>query len=367
VVALMCEKARNRVKTFSVGFAEKGFDESPYARNIARHLGADHTEVVLSAQDALELIPKLPEIYDEPFADSSQIPTFMAFRLARTQVTVALSGDGGDELFGGYKRYLYAPKIWHAAKMLPEVLRTPAASVLTITSMTLRRLGWDGLAVDRALKGASAFRASSFADFYWSLRRTDFGADRQKHPLAANWVSERTGEPVTALQYLDTMSYLPDDILTKVDRASMSVSVEARVPLLDDGLVLFAASLPLRMKIRGNCTKWLLRQVLYKYVPRHLVERPKAGFAIPLVDWLQGPLADWAESLLDERILRDQNLLSADAVRNSWSDFCAGKRANHYRIWALLMFQAWHAMRSPSERLRLPDPASQLRRQAVPI
>ena len=341
VVALMCAKARGRVKTFSIGFAEKGFDESPFARDVAQHLGTDHTQLILSPQDALDVIPRLPEIYDEPFADSSQIPTFLVSRLARTQVTVALTGDGGDELFGGYNRYLYAPKIWRAVKLVPGAVRGPAASALTATVMAMRRCGLDGLTADKAVKAAGALRTKSLAGIYWSLCRTQYRANGTQHPMADALVTQRDGEPVTDLQYLDMLTYLPDDILTKVDRASMAVSLEARVPLLDDEVVRFAASLPLKMKIRGKCTKWLLRQVLYKYVPAKLIERPKAGFAIPLAAWLRGPLSEWAEELLSEEALRNQDVLSSDSVRREWAEFQAGRQANHHRLWAVLMLQAW--------------------------
>lgn len=341
VVALMCTKARGRVKTFSIGFAEKKFDESPHARAVALHLGTDHTEMIVSPQDALDVIPKLPDIYDEPFADSSQIPTFLVSRLARSKVTVALSGDGGDELFGGYNRYLYAPKIWHAVRLVPRVARGALAGVLTSSVMAMRRSGWDGLAADKALKAAKALGTSSLEEIYWRLCHTQFRGNGLPHPLAAGCTIPRNGSPVSNLMYLDILTYLPDDILTKVDRASMAVSLEARVPLLDDNVVHLAAALPLEMKIRGQRTKWLLRQVLYKHVPRALVERPKAGFAIPLSAWLRGPLRDWAESLLGVDAVRRQDLLDAAAVQQGWSDFLVRKQSNHYRVWALLMFQAW--------------------------
>lgn len=347
VVALMCAKARGRVKTFSIGFAEKGFDESPFARNVARHLGTDHTQLVLSAQDALDVIPKLPELYDEPFADSSQIPSFLVSRLARTQVTVALTGDGGDELFGGYSRYLYAPKIWQIVRLFPESIRVSGAQTLTQSLKGIRRCGWDGLLADQAMKAASALHASSLEEIYSGLCRVRFRSGGTPHPMTIGPKSERPVEPVANLQYLDMLTYLPDDILTKLDRASMAVGLEARVPFLDDNLVRFAASLPLAMKIRGKRTKWLLRQVLYRHVPRELVERPKAGFAIPLTSWLRGPLADWAEDLLGFDALHKHDFLDAKEVRREWSEFCAGKQVNQYRIWAFLMFQAWYRMQPP--------------------
>lgn len=341
VVAMMCAKARKQVKTFSVGFTEKGFDESRHARVVAKHLGTNHTEMLLTPQDALEVIPQLPEIYDEPFADSSQIPTFLVSRLARTQVTVALTGDGGDELFGGYNRYLYAPKIWRAVTIVPEAVRSTAAGALTATVMAMRRHGLRGHAADKAVKAAGALRTSSLTGIYWSLCRTQYRANGTQHPIEDEFSAPRAGESVTDLMRLDILTYLPDDILTKVDRASMAVGLEARVPLLDDKLIQFAASLPLEMKIRGNRTKWLLRHVLYKHVPRAMIERPKAGFAIPLATWLRGPLSEWAEELLGEEALREQDLLHPDSVRGDWNEFRAGNRANHHRVWALLMLQAW--------------------------
>jgi asparagine synthase (glutamine-hydrolysing) len=356
VVAMMCAKARARVKTFSVGFAEKGFDESQHARSVAAHLGTDHTELLLTPQDALEVIPKLPEIYDEPFADSSQIPAFLVSRLARTQVTVALTGDGGDELFGGYNRYLYAPKIWRAVTIVPEAVRSTAAGALTATVMAMRRHGLAGPAADKAVKAAGALRTSSLTGIYWGLCRTQYRANGIQHPIEAGFKNHKAGDPVTDLMYLDILTYLPDDILTKVDRASMAVSLEARVPLLDDRLVQFAASLPPDLKIRGRQTKWLLRQVLYKHVPRAMIERPKAGFAIPLAAWLRGPLSEWAGELLSEEALRDQNLLRRDAVRSDWIEFRAGNQANHHRIWALLMFQAWRKYRRESRPEPMPEP-----------
>lgn len=341
VVALMCAKARGRVKTFSIGFAENGFDESIFAREVARRLGTEHTEMRVSPGDALAVIPKLPEIYDEPFADSSQIPTFLVSQLTRSQVTVALSGDGGDELFGGYNRYLYAPKIWRSVSSVPKVVRVPLSHALIASLKMIRRFGWNGLASDRAVKAASALRATSLTEIYWGLCRTRFHADGRPHPLAVSPAGEQSAETVRDLLRLDMLTYLPDDILTKVDRASMSVSLETRVPLLDDNVVSFAASLPLEMKIRGKCRKWLLRQVLYRYIPSDLVERPKAGFAVPLVAWLRGPLADWADSLLSNEVLREQDFLDPTLIRREWLEFRAGRQANHYQIWAMLMFQAW--------------------------
>lgn len=341
VVAMMCAKARGRVKTFSIGFAEKGFDESIFAREVAHHLGTDHTEMRVSPEDALAVIPKLPEIYDEPFADSSQIPTFLISQLARSQVTVALSGDGGDELFGGYNRYLYAPKIWRSVSAIPRAVRVPLSGVLKKSLEVMHGFGWEGVRSDGSMKAAMALQATSLTEMYWGLCRTSFQPAGRPHPLSDRTIGEQSPEAVESLIRLDMLSYLPDDILTKVDRASMAVSLEARIPLLDDNVIAFAARLPRAMKIRGKSTKWLLRQVLYKHVPRELMERPKAGFAIPLATWLRGSLADWADGLLDSDALREQNFLDPAAIHREWLDFRAGKRAIHYRIWALLMLQAW--------------------------
>jgi asparagine synthase (glutamine-hydrolysing) len=359
VVAMMCAKARAQVKTFSVGFAEKGFDESQHARAVAAHLGADHTELLLTPQDALDVIPKLPEIYDEPFADSSQIPTFLVSRLARAHVTVALTGDGGDEFFGGYNRYRFLPRTVRWGNRLGTGLSAAAATVFReagaqlSSSISSSRMG-EGLAKLGDLIGAGSLEAAygavckPFSGSGLVVRKAHRNDAWPTRPLAGrDWV--------TQMQLWDASSYLPGDILTKVDRASMAVSLEARVPMLDDNLIQFAASLPLDLKIRGGKTKWLLRQVLHRHVPAELVERPKAGFAIPLAAWLRGPLSDWAEDLLGEEALRGQNLLRRDAVRSEWTEFRTGNQASHHRIWALLMFQAWRKSRPESSPEPVPE------------
>jgi asparagine synthase (glutamine-hydrolysing) len=363
IVALMCAKARNRVKTFSIGFAEKGFDESPHARAVARHLQTDHTEMILTPQDALEVIPKLPEVYDEPFADPSQIPTFLVSRLARTKVTVALTGDGGDELFGGYNRYRFLPKAVRYGNRLGAHLSSTAATTLRHAgawfsyAVASRRTGEElsklgDLIGAGTLESAYATACRPFSGSGLAARKTNLDGWRPYGRSAGL-------DGVTQMQLWDGLTYLPDDILTKVDRASMAVSLEARVPLLDDELIRFAASLPPGMKIRGKATKWLLRQVLYKYVPREIIERPKAGFTIPLAGWLKGPLGDWAESLLDADVLRGQGFLNAGAVRREWADLRAGRQANHYRVWAVLMFQAWHRRQPGKAPTPLPEDCSQ--------
>ena len=357
VVAMMCAKAPARVKTFSVGFAEQGYDESRHARAVAKHLGTDHTEMLLRPQDALAVVPELPEIYDEPFADSSQIPTVLISRLARKHVTVALTGDGGDELFGGYNRYRFLPSAVRWGNRLGEGLSSKAASLFRAAGARLSgtvsssRIG-EGLSKLGDLIGAGSLETAygaackPFSGSQLLLERAGRDSAWPGPPAAGrDWV--------TQMQLWDASTYLPDDILTKVDRASMSVSLEARVPLLDDELIPFAASLPLNMKIRGRQTKWLLRQVLYRHVPSDLVDRPKSGFAIPLAAWLRGPLTDWAESLINSEALRGQDLLQASAVRREWSEFRSGREANHHRLWAVLMLQAWQRR----QRDHRPQPA----------
>ena len=332
IVALMQQQARNSgsgpVKTFTVGFEEAGFDESPHARAVAQHLGTDHAELFVTAAEAQAVIPHLPAMYDEPFADSSQIPTHLVCKAARQHVTVALSGDAGDELFGGYNRYFWGPRIWNRLAWMPYAVRQALGAAISGVPVG----AWDALGVplnavlpgtrgiarvgDKAHKLAARLRSvRNMDDLYWSLvsewqdpaavvKGVGGAADAAIHaPAHLN--------PVERMMYLDSLTYLPDDILCKVDRAAMAVSLETRVPFLDHRVAELAWRLPVHMKIRGNEGKWALRQVLYKYVPRELIERPKAGFGIPVGQWLRGPLRDWAESLLNEQRLRVRGLLSS--------------------------------------------------------
>ncbi len=353
VVALM-QKASNRpIRTFTIGFENEEFDEAKHAAAVARHLGTEHTELTVTSQQALDVIPKLPDMYDEPFADSSQIPTYLVSAMTRQHVTVALSGDGGDELFAGYNRYRHAQRAWLGLSFVPRWLREGMASAITsvsadrwarLLSPLPGRVG-PARAADRLLKLASVLRLDDQAALYrrlvthWEPGDVVLDADE---PRGALWDEALPGTGfLDQMQYLDLVTYLPDDILTKVDRASMSVALEARVPLIDHRVVQLAWQLPQSAKVRNGVNKWLLRQVLYRHVPRELVERPKMGFGIPLGEWLRGPLRHWGESLLDERRLREAGLLDARRIRQSWDEHQSGQRNWQYQLWDILMFEAW--------------------------
>ena len=360
VVAAMQAQSDRPVKTFSIGSSDDEFNESHHARAVARHLGADHVEFFVTPDDALAVIPRLPTLYDEPFADSSQIPTFLVSSLARQHVTVALSGDGGDELFAGYNRHLWAQRLWSAVGWMPHATRLAQASAITALSPA----SWDEVfrRVRRVLPptlryATPGYKLHKLAEVISAPTLEAIYGRLTSHWDAAASVVRGATEPLTALAdvtrhpnlptfteqilYLDMVTYLPDDILTKLDRASMGVGLEARVPLLDHRLVEFAWRLPLSMKFRDGQSKWLLRQVLYRYVPRRLVDRPKTGFGIPLHGWLRGPLRDWAESLLDERRLKHEGIFDPEPIRQRWLEHLAGKKRWEYHLWDVLMFQAW--------------------------
>ncbi len=352
IVALMQTQASRPVQTFTIGFEEAGFDESPHARAVAQHLGTDHHELFVTAAQTREVIPQLPQMFDEPFADSSQIPTHLVCQAARRQVTVALSGDAGDELFGGYNRYFWGPRIWRRMGALPYGLR----QVLARGLQAMPPARWDALLskagvvrpgeklhkLGRALHGAR-----TVDDLYANL----VSEWPQGHGLALNsgnltrcvppWPDRGIDSAAARMMYQDAMTYLPDDILCKVDRAAMAVSLETRVPFLDHRVVELAWRLPLHMKIRGGVGKWALREVLYKQVPRELIERPKAGFAIPVGQWLRGPLRAWAEALLDEGRLRQAGYLDPKPIRTTWQQHLSGRYDWTPRLWSVLMFQAW--------------------------
>lgn len=365
IVALMQQQATRAVKTFTVGFEESSFDESPYARAVAQHIGTDHTELFVTATEVQAVIPDLPTIYDEPFADSSQIPTYLVCRAARQHVTVALSGDSGDELFGGYNRYFWGPRIWSWLAWLPFRARQMLGSVLGAIPVG----GWDALAAplnamlagengiahwgDMTHKLASRLRSvRNLDDLYLSLvsewqdpaavvRGSDGPVSEPLNLLADALPAEGVEQGPLRMMYQDSITYLPDDILCKVDRAAMAISLETRVPFLDHRVAELAWRLPSNMKLRGNAGKWALRQVLYKHVPRKLIERPKAGFAIPLGDWLRGPLRDWAERLLDEQLLLTQGYFYPGPIRNLWAEHKSGRRDHTASLWTVLMFQSW--------------------------
>lgn len=355
IVALMQAQSARPVRTFSIGFHEKGFDEAVHARAVAAHLGTDHTELYVTPGDALAVIPKIPAMWDEPFSDSSQIPTFLVSEMTRRHVTVSLSGDGGDELFGGYGRYFKAAKFWSALSAIPAPLRSLGAALArSKPSLAL------GASIDRMVSGSGrgrhvADRLPKLADLLSHHSPESIYLQFVSHWREPAQIVLGAHEPVTVLRedgtrfgdfrqtmmYLDTLTYLPDDILAKVDRASMAVSLEARVPFLDHRVVEFSWNLPMSAKIRGGTGKHILREVLYRHVPKALLDRPKMGFGIPIDDWLRGPLRDWAEDLLDERRLREEGFFDPAPIRRLWEEHVSGGRRWHYHLWDVLMFQAW--------------------------
>ncbi len=346
VVALMQEQSSSPVRTFSLGFAEDGFDEAVYARQVAQRLGTNHTEHYVTPKETLDVIPLLPHMYDEPFADSSQIPTYLVSKLARTQVTVALSGDGGDELFGGYNRHLWVPRIWRILSLLPVGLRKQVARLLTRVSLEpLSRLVGRRVAYpqDKLNKLTQLLPLESPAQLYKSLA----SAWSNPNSVVIGGIepptridTETLGRDIAqSIMRLDELTYLHDDILVKVDRASMAVSLEARAPLLDPNVAFLAHRLPLDQKIHGSVSKWALRQALYKRLPRELFERPKAGFTIPVGNWLRSELRPWAEDLLAQ--IPSQGYLRAEPIQERWQQHQQKRRDWTGSLWAILMFQAW--------------------------
>jgi asparagine synthase (glutamine-hydrolysing) len=352
VVALMQAQSSKPVRTFSIGFHEAGYNEAEHAKAVAKHLGTDHTELYVTAQQALDVIPKLPSLYSEPFADSSQIPTFLVSQLARQHVTVSLSGDAGDELFCGYSRYQMTAGLWGKLSRIPRPMRQLAAGLITAVPPA----AWDKLGAvlpmsrvgDKLHKGAAVLGSRSVADLYRGMvshwddpANVVLGSTEPASVLTGAAPDLQGLNAVERMMALDMLSYLPDDILAKVDRAAMGVSLETRVPFLDHRVVEFAWSLPLHYKLRQGVTKWPLRQVLYRYVPRELIERPKMGFGVPIDQWLRGPLRDWAESLLSEHRLRSEGFFNPVPIRQKWNEHLSGIRNWQYHLWDVLMFQAW--------------------------
>ncbi|MCK4587294.1 MAG: asparagine synthase (glutamine-hydrolyzing) [Gammaproteobacteria bacterium] len=356
IAALMQAQSDRPIKTFTIGFNEKEYNEAKHANAVAKHLGTDHTELYVSPEKAMDVIPQLPTIWDEPFSDSSQIPTFLVCQLARQHVTVSLSGDGGDELFCGYNRYNQGYQAWHILRLFPDSMRKvlgellmvlPGKPLETLNNLLPRRFQVAHI-TDRLPKFADVLKESKGEAYY--------------HRLVSHWkepskIVRDGNEPLTLfndqsqipeladlrekMMYLDSMTYLPDDILTKVDRASMAVSLEARVPLLDHQLVEFAWKVPMSFKYRNGNGKWLLREVLYRYVPRELMDRPKMGFGVPIEHWLRGPLRDWGENLLGEKRLKEEGFFEPEPIRRMWNEHESGSRRWHYHLWDVLMFQAW--------------------------
>jgi asparagine synthase (glutamine-hydrolysing) len=362
VAALMQAQSDRPVRTFTIGFREWGYDEAAHARAVAAHLGTEHTELYVSPEETLAVIPRLPELYDEPFADPSQIPTFLLSELARRHVTVSLSGDGGDELFGGYNRYVWASSVWRRMHWLPRGVRAAAAGMLTSIppaawNKAFRRL--DGFLPvawrqanpgDKLHKLADVLAVRSPEEIYerlvtyWENPEDVVQGSAGSLPAPADrGRSMELPDLEHRMMYLDSVSYLPDDILVKVDRAAMGVSLETRVPFLDHRLVDFAWRLPLSMKIRDGRGKWLVRRMLDRHVPRALIERPKMGFGIPLDAWLRGPLKGWAEGLLDAPRLAGEGFFNPGPVEAMWRQHLGGGRNWSHHLWGILMFQAWHS------------------------
>lgn len=362
VAALMQQKSPQPIKTFTIGFREETFNEAEHAKAVARHLGTDHTELYLEPRDAISVVPRLPEIWDEPFADSSQIPTFLVSKLAREQVKVVLSGDGGDELFHGYGRYELASRLWTIRAIIPRGARPAIGRLLSViwperldelmaglsTSSELRPLG------PRLAELGALISEPSRSDFYerlvsgWS-RPEDVVLQEVRDSRLVRQIDVSSLSGLRSMMmWIDTHMYLPDDILAKLDRASMAVGLEARVPLLDHRVVELAWQTPMGHRHRRTTPKWALRQILEQYVPGDLVDRPKMGFGVPIEKWLRGPLRDWAEDLLEEKRLGAEGYFDPQVIRREWTMHLSRTRRNHYRLWNVLMFQAWLAGQSQS-------------------
>jgi len=337
VVALMQSISSTPVKTFTIGFEDKSYNEATQARRVAEHLKTDHTELYVSAKDAMGVIPDLPEIYDEPFADSSQIPTVIISRLARQHVTVALTGDGGDELFCGYDRYPETVDIWGRLSMLPLPIRSILGHVLPRGAIAA---------------GIASKSLDDFYKFYHSKWKafSNLVIDKKEN-LDSDFVPDVLLDAKERMMYVDSLDYLPNDILVKVDRAAMSISLETRVPLLDHRVVEFAWQLPISIKYKNSIGKWPLKQILYKYIPEQYVNRPKMGFGVPIDHWLRGSLLEWAEELLGENRIRSEGFFDPVPIRSEWKLHLSGRRNRHHGLWIILMFQAWY---DAQKKLSLP-------------
>lgn len=360
IVALMQAQSMQPVRTFTIGFDEGGYDEAVHAKAVAKHLGTQHTELYVSPQDALSVIPRLPSMYCEPFSDSSQIPTFLVSQLAGQQLKVVLSGDGGDELFGGYNRYLSAKNVWSKMQSLPPVARKAAAGLLRSVSPST----WDSLFQvskpllpkrlhlstpgEKAHKLANVLALADGHQFYLQLNShwndpasVVIGGEEPKTIFTDSDRWPETDSFEHWMMAMDAQTYMSDDIMVKLDRAAMAASIEGRVPMLDHRVVEPAWRMPLELKIRNGQGKWLLREVLYRHVPKALIERPKQGFGIPLGAWLRGPLREWAESLLNEARLHREGYFHPASIRKMWQEHLEGRGNWQPHLWTILMFQAW--------------------------
>ena len=360
IVALMQSQSNYPIKTFTIGFNESDYSEAQYAKKIAKHLGTDHTELYVPPKTAMEVIPKLPMMYDEPFSDSSQIPTFLVSQLAKQQVKVALSGDGGDELFCGYNRYVMSKKFWNTFRLMPLNLRKYIAhGIQSISPKNLSRISkfMPGLNQystfgDKMHKGANVLKAKSLYNLYYMLcshwqNPTDVVINsKEPGTLLTEFKAELTGlNSQQQMMARDLTTYLPDDILVKVDRAAMASSLETRVPFLDHKLIEYVWKIPHSLKFRNGQGKWVLRQILNQYVPENLTERPKMGFGVPIDSWLRGPLRDWAENLLNERKLQQEGFFNPKLIRDKWAEHLSGNKNWQSDLWDILMFQAWNDAR----------------------
>ena len=355
IVSLMQSFSNSKVNTFTIGFNSKEFDEAKHAALVAKHLGTDHYEKYVTDNDALNVIPNLPNIYDEPFADSSQIPTFLVSEFAKQKVTVALSGDAGDELFGGYNRYIFSEKTLNTIFKAPSIIK----QLISKSIFSISEEKWSSLLSshlnnrfanigNKIYKTADILSSKNVRDLHLKLVSQIYNpsewlknANEYKSKLNDDIVRFEELNSIESMMAYDLISYLPTDILTKVDRAAMSVSLETRIPFLDLDVIEFSASLPVEFKIRNGVSKWALREVLYRHVPKDLIERPKMGFGVPLAEWLRGPLKDWAESLLDEKRLQQEGFFNVEFVRDKWLEHLSGNRNWSFQLWNVLMFQAW--------------------------
>jgi asparagine synthase (glutamine-hydrolysing) len=352
IVALMQAQRSKPIKTFTIGFNESAYNEADHAKAVAAYLGTDHTELYVTADEAMAVIPKLPSLFDEPFADSSQIPTFLVSQLAKHDVTVCLSGDAGDELFCGYNRYKLTASMWSKLSIAPsDIRKMMSKSILSISPDSWNEMGrffGSNNLGHKMHKAAKVITSNSIDQLYLHLIShwddpasivlggvESIASITKTIPLLAEF------NPIQKMMAFDTIGYLPDDILVKVDRASMGVSLESRIPFLDHRVIEFAWKIPQNMKLRQGQTKWILRQVLYRYMPKDLIERPKQGFGVPIDIWLRGPLRDWAENLLDENRLLKEGYFNPEPIRVKWLEHLSGKRNWHYHLWNVLMFQAW--------------------------
>ena len=356
IVALMQSQSNHPIKTFTIGFNQSDYSEAQHAKKIAKHLGADHTELYISPKTAMDVIPKLPKMYCEPFSDSSQIPTFLVSQLAKHKVKVVLSGDGGDELFCGYNRYVISKKFWKIFRLMPLSFRKFIAhQIQSISPKNLTKISkflpgsnqyyFFG---DKMHKGANVLKAKSIYDVYYMLcshwQNPDEVVINSKEPgtLLTEFKPMLAGlDSQQQMMALDMITYLPNDILVKVDRAAMASSIETRVPFLNHKLIEYVWKIPQSLKLRNNDGKWILKQILNQYIPKNLTERPKIGFSIPLANWLRGPLKDWAENLLNEKKLQQEGFFNPKLIRDKWEEHLSSKRNWEHDLWDVLMFQAW--------------------------